>query len=147
MLNILFLYSVQNVKYVNIINILYIVIIKFAIPFAMIIYIKSFFDQREKVTTVLNYKHGLMFIVPYCVIMYVFMVISKCLYSCGTQSSLFPPVKKELAQPISIKEARSVSLYPYNQHNFCKMLSILNKLTLQEDLQNFVTNSVFIDKK
>ena len=26
-------------------------------------------------------------------------------------------------------------------------LSILNKLTLQKDLQNFVTNSVFMDKK
>ena len=27
------------------------------------------------------------------------------------------------------------------------MLSILNKLTLQKDLQTFVTNNVFFDKK
>jgi len=27
------------------------------------------------------------------------------------------------------------------------MLSILNKLSLQRDLQNFVTNNVFMDKK
>jgi len=29
----------------------------------------------------------------------------------------------------------------------CKMLSLLNKLTLQKELQNFVTNNVFLDKK
>jgi len=28
-----------------------------------------------------------------------------------------------------------------------KILSILNKLTLQKDLQNLVTNNVFMDKK
>jgi len=28
-----------------------------------------------------------------------------------------------------------------------KMLSILNKLILQKDLQNIVTNNVFMDKK
>jgi len=31
-------------------------------------------------------------------------------------------------------------------HKSCKMLSILNKLTLQKDLQNIVTNNVFMDK-
>ena len=47
------------------------------------------------------------------------------------------------------KDARSVSLYPYNQsQNWQKFkYGIINKLTLQKDLQNFVTNSVFMDKK
>ena len=43
------------------------------------------------------------------------------------------------------KDARSVSLYPYS-HKSCKMLSILNKLTLQKDFQNDVTNNVFMEK-
>jgi len=30
-------------------------------------------------------------------------------------------------------------------HKSCKMLSILNKLILQKDLQNVVTNYVFMD--
>ena len=32
-------------------------------------------------------------------------------------------------------------------HKSCNMLNILNKLTLQKELQNFVTNNVFLDKK
>ena len=32
-------------------------------------------------------------------------------------------------------------------HKSYKMLSILNKLTLQKNLQNIVTNNVFMDKK
>jgi len=32
-------------------------------------------------------------------------------------------------------------------HKSCKMLNILNKLTLQKKLQNCVTNNVFLDKK
>jgi len=32
-------------------------------------------------------------------------------------------------------------------HKFCKMLCILNKLTLQKDLQTFVKNSVLWTKK
>jgi len=32
-------------------------------------------------------------------------------------------------------------------HKSCKMLSILNKLILQKNLQNIVTNNVLIDKK
>jgi len=32
-------------------------------------------------------------------------------------------------------------------HKSCNMLSILNVLTLQKKLQNFVTNNVFMDKK
>ena len=32
-------------------------------------------------------------------------------------------------------------------HKSCKMLSILNKLTLQKELTNFVTKGVFLDKK
>jgi len=44
---------------------------------------------------------------------------------------------------------KTLGLYLYTliiSHNFCKLLSILNNLTLQEDLQNCVTNSVFMDK-
>jgi len=32
-------------------------------------------------------------------------------------------------------------------HKFCNMLSILDKLKLQKELQNVVTNNVFWDKK
>ena len=32
-------------------------------------------------------------------------------------------------------------------HKSCTMLSILNKLTLQKELQTFVTNNVFLNKK
>jgi len=32
-------------------------------------------------------------------------------------------------------------------HNSCKMLNILNKLTYFKELQTFVTNNVFLDKK
>jgi len=32
-------------------------------------------------------------------------------------------------------------------HKFCNVLSKLNKLTLQKELQNFVANNVFLDKK
>jgi len=42
-----------------------------------------------------------------------------------------------------------LGLYLYTlmiSHKSCKMLSILNKLTLQKDFQNFVTNNVFTDK-
>jgi len=45
---------------------------------------------------------------------------------------------------------KMLGLYLYTLimgHNSCKMLSILNKLTLQKELQNFVTNNVFLDKK
>jgi len=43
-----------------------------------------------------------------------------------------------------------LGLYPYILiigHKSCNMLSILNKLTLQKKLQNFVTNNVFFNKK
>jgi len=48
---------------------------------------------------------------------------------------------------VSFKDDRSVSYTLIISHKFCKMLSIINKLTLQNDLQNFMTNSVFMDKK
>jgi len=41
-------------------------------------------------------------------------------------------------------------LYHYTlriSYKFYKLLSVLNKLTLQKDMQNVVTNCVFIDKK
>jgi len=47
----------------------------------------------------------------------------------------------------TIKDARSVSLYPYIRSQILQMLSILNKLTLKKDLQKFVTNKVLLDKK
>jgi len=43
-----------------------------------------------------------------------------------------------------------LGLYHYTiiiGHKSCNMLSILNKLTLQKKLENFVTNNVFFDKK
>jgi len=43
-----------------------------------------------------------------------------------------------------------LGLYLYTliiSHKFGNMLSILNKLTLQKELQTFVTNNVFLDKK
>jgi len=43
------------------------------------------------------------------------------------------------------KDARSVSLYPYDWSQI--LLSILNKLTLQKKVQNFGTNNVFLDQK
>ena len=45
---------------------------------------------------------------------------------------------------------KMLGLYLYTliiSHKSCKMLSILNKLTLQRDLQNVVTNNVFMDKQ
>ena len=44
-----------------------------------------------------------------------------------------------------VKDARSVSLYQYNrsQNLISYMLNLLNKLTLQRKLQNFVTNNAF----
>ena len=45
------------------------------------------------------------------------------------------------------KDARIVSLYPYNQSQILQNVKYNKKLTLQKDLQNFVTNSVFMDKK
>jgi len=50
----------------------------------------------------------------------------------------------------SFKDARSVSLFPYKRSQsfyYICMLSILNKLTLYKELQTFVTNYVFLDKK
>ena len=45
---------------------------------------------------------------------------------------------------------KMLGLYLYTliiSHKSCKMLSILNKLILQKNLQNIVTNNVFMDKK
>ena len=43
---------------------------------------------------------------------------------------------------ICVKDARSVSEYPYNGHKSCNMLSMQNELPLQMELPNFVTNNV-----
>ena len=45
---------------------------------------------------------------------------------------------------------KMLGLYLYTLklgHNSCNMLSILNKLTLQKEMQNSVTNNLFLDKK
>ena len=49
-----------------------------------------------------------------------------------------------------IELLKILGLYLYTfiiSHKSCKMLSILNKLTLQKDFQTIVTNNVFMDKK
>jgi len=48
------------------------------------------------------------------------------------------------------KLSKILGLYLYTLiigHKSCKMFSIVNELTLQNKLQNFVTNNVFLDKK
>jgi len=43
-----------------------------------------------------------------------------------------------------------LGLYLYTPtigHKSCNMLSILNKLTLKKEMQTFVSNDVFLDKK
>jgi len=45
---------------------------------------------------------------------------------------------------------KMLGLYLYTLiigHESCNMLNILNKLTLQKELQIFVTKNVFLDKK
>ena len=45
---------------------------------------------------------------------------------------------------------KMLGLYLYTLiigHKSCNMLSILNKLTLQEELQNILTKNVFLDNK
>jgi len=45
---------------------------------------------------------------------------------------------------------KMLGLYLYTlriNHKLGNMLSILNKLTLQKELQTFVTNNVFLEKK
>jgi len=61
-------------------------------------------------------------------------------------TSLYLPSPKQSFQ----LQLKMLGLYLYTfiiSHKIGKMLSILNKLTLQKDLQMFVTNSVFMDKK
>jgi len=43
----------------------------------------------------------------------------------------------------SVKDARVYLYTLINGHKYCKRLSKLIKLTLQKELQNFVTNNVF----
>jgi len=58
--------------------------------------------------------------------------------------------KMYIATKNKLKDARSVSLRLYTliiSHKSSNMLRILNKLTLYKELQTFVTNNVFWDKK
>jgi len=51
---------------------------------------------------------------------------------------------------IKKEELKMLSLYLYTLiigHKSVNMLRILNKLTLKKELQNFVTNKVFLNKK
>ena len=67
----------------------------------------------------------------------------------------YEPNKAILTErPLSLKRAcfllKILSLYIYTLrigHKSGNMLSILNKLTLQQELQTFVTNNVFLTKK
>ena len=46
------------------------------------------------------------------------------------------------------KDARSVSLYPYNRSQIVQYCKYTKKtITLQKELQNFVINNVLLDKK
>jgi len=53
--------------------------------------------------------------------------------------------RASLAKAI-FKNARSVSLYPYNRSQLTQKSVLLNKLTLQKELQNCVTKNVFWTK-
>ena len=51
---------------------------------------------------------------------------------------------------LSVSYLKMLGLYLHIfiiSHKSSKMLSILNKLILQKNLQNIVTNNVFMDKK
>jgi len=48
---------------------------------------------------------------------------------------------------VSLPTLTLLGLYLYIGHKSCNTLSILNKLTLQKDLHNFVTNDVILVMK
>ena len=55
--------------------------------------------------------------------------------------------KPRISMPVKLK---MLGLYLYTlkiSHKACKMLSMQKQLTFQKDLQNVVTNNVFMDKK
>ena len=59
---------------------------------------------------------------------------------------LLPSCKSVNPYTVSLK---MLGLYLYTRiigHTSCNMLSILNKLKLQKELQIFLTNNVFLDK-
>ena len=63
--------------------------------------------------------------------------------------AIYPDELFKMPEPMLLK---MLGLYFYTlkiSHKSCKMLSInnVNKLTLQKDFQNVVTNNVFMDKK
>ena len=59
----------------------------------------------------------------------------------------FMSSNKQTVHKFAFKDARSVSLYPYNQSQILQQVKYTNKLTLQKELQNVVTNNVFLEKK
>jgi len=44
---------------------------------------------------------------------------------------------------LKLKDAKSVSLYPYNRSQILQYVKYTKKLTLNKELQNFETNNVF----
>ena len=48
---------------------------------------------------------------------------------------------------LKFKDARSASLYPNNRSQILQCAKYTNKLTMQKEMQNFVANNVFWDKK
>jgi len=87
-----------------------------------------------------------------------FCMVTSKIYSFSrmTQCLVYHGRKKEswrkhcmLPYRYSAVKLKMLGLYLYTlliSHKSCKMLSILNKLLLQRDLQNFVTNKVLMDK-
>jgi len=47
----------------------------------------------------------------------------------------------------AFKDARSVSLYPYNRPQICQYLIDTKSIYIKKELQNCVTNKELLDKK
>jgi len=79
----------------------------------------------------------------FCLILFYFMVWLNVLWNvimlCDFDKIQFSLYKE-------VKDARSVSLYPYKQSHFLLFVKY-KKVALQKKLQNFVTNNVVLYKK
>ena len=45
------------------------------------------------------------------------------------------------------KDARSVSLYPYNRSQICQYVKNTKSVNIEKEMANFLTNKVFLNKK
>jgi len=74
-----------------------------------------------------------------------------CVKSKGLRELFFESAKKIKLNADQLNlNLKMLGLYLHTlifSYKSCKMLSILNKLILQKDVQNIVTNNVFMDKK